>query len=225
MNNKISIVIPAYNEEKIIGKVISKLMQKGGVEEIVVIDNASTDNTSKVAKKAGAIVVNCSTKGKGHAMREGVKSTTSDIIVFLDADINNYSKDIIKTITNPIIQEDADFVKTMFERKGGRVTELVAKPMLSIFFPDIYNFSQPLSGMVAGKREFFEKIEFENDYGVDIGILLDMIKLNAKIIEVHIGKINNNSQPLKALDKMSKDVIKTILKKAGVEYEKDNSNK
>ena len=112
-----------------------------------------------------------------------------------------------------IINDNMDFVKSMFERTGGRVTELVAKPLLKITYPDIHKFSQPLSGMIAGRTKYFKKLEFEKDYGVDIGILLDMINLNVNITEVSIGRIKNSPKQWKSLNKMSEDVINAILKR------------
>ena len=146
-------------------------------------------------------------------MEAGIKHAKNNILVFLDADIDNYSENLIDNLTKPILEEKADFVKSMFDRSGGRVTELVAKPLLEILFPEIYHFSQPLSGMIAGKKEFFEKLELEKDYGVDIGILLDMIEIGARIEEVHIGKIHNNSQPWLKLEKMSREVMAAIFKR------------
>ena len=93
----------------------------------------------------------------------------------------------------------ADFVKGAFARNAGRVTELVAKPLLHILFPGLGHFSQPLSGMIAGKKSFFNKIEFFNDYGVDIGILIDMYLMKARVTEVNIGYIENKSKPWEAL--------------------------
>ena len=147
-------------------------------------------------------------------MEEGLKYSINDIIVYLDADISNYSKDLITKLSEPIRNKKADFVKSMFDRTGGRVTELVAKPMLEILFPEMHRFSQPLSGMIAGRKNFFEQIVFEKDYGVDIGILLDMIHINARIKEVHIGTIKNVSQQWQSLEKMSREVMKAIIKRA-----------
>ena len=130
---------------------------------------------------------------------------------FLNNDIDCISNDRDETDKS---NENYDFVKSTFERAGGRVTELVAKPLLELLFPDNCNFSQPLSGIIAGKKEKFDKIELEKDYGVDIGILLDMIKMNAKIKEVNIGTIDNCSQSWKSLSKMSKQVMVAILKRA-----------
>ena len=155
-------------------------------------------------------------------MEKGLYHASNEIIVFLDADIDNYENDVINKLVNPIFFENYDFVKSTFDRDGGRVTELVAKPLLNILFPDIYCFSQPLSGMIAGKKEFFEKIKFEKDYGVDIGILLDMIKINAKIKEVHIGYLKNNHKDWKNLNNMTREVMVAILKRANIDFSKIN---
>ena len=114
-----------------------------------------------------------------------------------------------------------DFVKSYFTRQAGRVTELVAKPLLSILYPSFPVFIQPLSGMIAGKKTFFNKIDFEDGYGVDIGILIDMYNLGAKIKEINIGNIENRMQPLEQLGKMSKAVASTIIEKA-TSYGKKN---
>lgn len=211
---KVTVIIPARNEEKTVQKVIRLVQKNLFVNQIIVVDNNSTDHTAKYAKNAGAEVIFCKEQGKGYAMEEGLKYAQNDIIVYLDADISNYSKDLIIKLVTPIMTKNADFVKSMFDRKGGRVTELVAKPMMDILFPDMYKFSQPLSGMIAGRKELFLQTEFEKDYGVDIGILLDVINLGAKVQEVHIGKVKNVSQQLQALNKMSKEVMLAILKRA-----------
>ena len=211
---KVTVIIPARNEEKTIQKVI-KLVQKNPlVNQIIVVDNNSLDHTARLASNAGAQVVFCPEQGKGYAMEEGLKFSVNNVVVFIDADISNYSKDLITKLSEPVLNKKADFVKSMFDRKGGRVTELVAKPMLDILFPGIYQFSQPLSGMIAGRKNIFEQIVFEKDYGVDIGILLDMININAKITEVHIGTIKNVSQQWQSLEKMSREVMKAIIKRA-----------
>lgn len=215
MGNKyVTVIIPARNEQKTIAKVVKLVNSNKNVDQIIVVDNNSTDNTSQMAKKAGAEVVFCENQGKGYAMEAGIQHVKNDIVVFIDADISNYARNLIEVLITPLLNDETDFVKSMFERKGGRVTELVAKPMLDILFPEIYKFSQPLSGMIAGKKSLFKKIEFEKDYGVDIGILLDVICLGAKVTEVHIGKIKNDSQPFHALEEMSKQVMKAILKRA-----------
>lgn len=214
MQNNITVIIPAYNEEKTIDRVIRDIKKSSIDANIMVVNNCSNDNTAEVARKEGATVIDCIEKGKGYAMQEGLNNCNASIVVFIDGDLDLNSQDVLEEMVNPILQDDFDFVKSTFDREGGRVTELVAKPLLELLFPNIYEFSQPLSGIIAGKKEFFEKITFEKDYGVDIGILLDMISINAKIKEVHIGKIDNCSQSWQSLPKMAKEVDKAILKRA-----------
>ncbi len=136
----------------------------------------------------------------------------NEIIVFLDADIENYRKDIIEILAKPLIEGKVDFVKSTFQRKGGRVTQLVAKPLLNILFPEMYKFSEPLSGMVTGKKSILERVKFEKDYGVDIGILLDMLNMKCTIeeglIERSFGNIEGNMNSEKCNIQMLSDYDK-----------------
>ena len=216
MDKKISVIIPAFNEENSIDIVINTVKKCEYVKEIIVVDNLSTDKTGEVASNAGAKVIKCEMQGKGYAMEKGMEIVENDIIVFLDADIPGYSEDIVYKLAEPIIERDIDFVKSTFDREGGRVTELVAKPMLKILYPDLQNFSQPLSGMIAGKKNIFKKLIFEKDYGVDIGILIDVANMNCIMEEVKIGKLENKSKDWKALDKMATEVMRAILKRRNI---------
>lgn len=211
----ISVIIPAYNEEKNIKTVIDICKENKDVSEIIVVNNLSTDRTEEIAKKEGAKVVFCDKQGKGYAMEVGIGYAKNECIVFLDGDISDYSDDVIYKLSEPILNRNIDFVKATFDREGGRVTELVAKPLLNLLFSEV-KYTQPLSGMIAGKKSVFQKIELEKDYGVDIGILLDMIKLNVKIEEVKIGQLKNVSKSWKALEKMSTEVMRAILKRANI---------
>ncbi len=211
---KVSVIIPALNEEQSIGKVVDLVKKSKFTDEIIVIDDNSEDNTVEEAKKHGAKVYISAVRGKGYSMKEGLHYAKNNIIVYLDGDIGNYEEDIVEKLAYPILYEEYDFVKSTFDREAGRVTELVAKPLLGILFPDLLIFSQPLSGMIAGKKEVFQKVNFENDYGVDIGILIDVFNIQARIKEVHIGKIENKSKPWQQLGKMSSEVAKAILKRA-----------
>jgi phosphoserine phosphatase SerB len=147
-------------------------------------------------------------------MRDGMLLAKNEIVVFLDADIVTYPENIAELLSAPILNDEADFVKSCFERQAGRVTELVAKPLLSILFPELTKFSQPLSGMIGARKSLLKKIDFENDYGVDIGILLDMHAMGARITEVNIGYIENRMQSWEQLGKMSREVSMSILKRA-----------
>ncbi len=210
----ISVIIPALNEEKTIGQVVQLANKSPNVTEVIVVDDKSLDNTVNEARNAGATVMTSTKLGKGASMKDGALYSKNSILVFLDADIITYPDNIIQLLTEPIINNGADFVKSYFSRQAGRVTELVAKPLLSILHPDFPTFWQPLSGMIAGKKHFFEKIRFEEGYGVDIGILIDMHNMGARIKEVSIGHIENKMQPLEQLGKMSREVASVIINKS-----------
>ena len=210
----ITVVIPALNEEKTIGQVVHFCLADPVVSEVIVVDDKSEDNTVFVARTAGAKVVVSETRGKGISMKEGIGASTNELIIFLDADIDPYPEGSIQKLAAPLLADEVDYVKGAFARNAGRVTELVAKPLLTILFPGLSHFSQPLSGMIAGKKSFFNKIEFFNDYGVDIGILIDMYLMKARVREIHIGYIENKSKPWEALGKMSGEVSRAILSKA-----------
>ena len=210
----ISVIIPALNEADTINEVIDLLNQSDLVDEIIVVDDKSLDKTVEISLKAGAKVITGTKLGKGASMKDGLLIAKNEVILFIDADITNYPQNLVELMIFPILNEEFDFVKSYFTRQAGRVTELVAKPLLSILYPEFPQFIQPLSGMIAGKKSFFNQIKFEDGYGVDIGILIDMHKLNAKITEVDIGNIENRMQSLEQLGKMSKEVANTILDKS-----------
>ncbi|MEX6690620.1 HAD-IB family phosphatase [Danxiaibacter flavus] len=209
----VSVIIPALNEEKTIKSIVLFCLQNPLVNEVIVVDDKSEDNTVAEATSGGATVVISETRGKGISMRDGINKASNEILVFLDGDINPYPDETIALLTEPLLLNEVDFVKGTFARNAGRVTELVAKPLLTIFYPGLAHFSQPLSGMIAGKKNFFDRIKFYNDYGVDVGILIDMYLMKARIKEVNIGYIENKSKPWEALGKMSKEVAKAIIAK------------
>lgn len=210
----ITVIIPVLNEEKTIASVVRYCFSRKHVSEVIVVDDKSTDNTVKEATASGAKVVTSTCLGKGHSMREGLMFAKNEVVVFLDGDIDPYPEEMIDKMTTPLLNDEQDFVKASFGRNGGRVTELVAKPLLSMFFPELSHYRQPLGGMIAGKKSLFAQIDLLNDYGVDVGILIDMHLLNARIAEVSIGYIENDSKPLHALGKMSREVASAIIGKA-----------
>ena len=212
----VTVIIPAYNEEENIANVINMCKKNECVDEIIVVNNLCTDKTEEIAKKEGAKVIFCGKQGKGYAMEEGIKYAKNDCIVFLDGDINDYSENVVELLASPILENKADFVKAAFDREHGRVTFLVAQPLLDILFPNMKKYSQPLSGMIAGKKEVFEKIKLEKDYGVDIGLLLDVINMNLRIEEVYIGKIKNVSKDWRLLQTMCSEVMKAIIKRSNI---------
>jgi HAD superfamily phosphoserine phosphatase-like hydrolase len=209
----VSVIIPALNEENTIRQVIDLAGNSNLVDEILVIDDKSSDNTIKKARLPKVRIFTSSELGKGSSMRDGMLLARNEVLVFIDADIVTYPPDIIDLLAGPIIKDEADFVKSYFDRQAGRVTELVAKPLLSILFPGLISFAQPLSGMIACKKSLMKKIGIENDYGVDIGILLDMYSMGIRIKEVNLGYLENRMQSIEQLSRMSREVTRAILKR------------
>ncbi len=209
----VTVIIPALNEAETISHVIELVKGSPLVSEVIVMDDKSTDNTVAIAREAGATVYTSTMLGKGASMREAVMFAGNEWLVFLDADIVTYPDNIVELMTKPLSDGTADFVKSVFTRQAGRVTELVAKPLLNLLFPALTRFSQPLSGMVAGKKSFLQKLELENDYGVDIGILIDMHLAGARIAEVNIGYIENRMQSWEQLSQMSLEVSRAIIRR------------
>ena len=210
----VTVIIPALNEEKTIRQVISLVSRSPVVNEILVIDDKSFDNTIKQSRLPKVKIYTSPKIGKGNSMRDGMLLAGNEAIVYLDADIVTYPENVVELLSGPITDDKADLVKSCFDRQAGRVTELVAKPLLSLLFPEMTRFSQPLSGMIGARKSWLKKIDFENDYGVDIGILLDMHNMGARITEVNIGYIENRMQSWEQLGKMSREVSKSILKRA-----------
>ena len=217
VNMKVTVVIPAKDEGATIADVVHAAKHAKWVEKVIVVDGHSTDNTAEKARRAGARVITQSKRrypGKSVAMRDGFEAALTDIIAFIDADIVNIGPKMLEQLIEPIIRDEADFVKGTFERAAGRVTELVAKPLLQMFFPEAAGFSQPLSGEIAGKRWVFEHAKFEENWGVDVGILIDAVRSGARIKEVNIGFKNHLMKPLLDLREMAQQVAETIIKRA-----------
>ena len=211
---KVSVIIPAYNEENTVANVVEVIKRVSCVDEIIVVNDGSSDNTAEEASKAGAIVITHEVnKGKGEALFTGYKSAECDIIAFIDADIHNLTSKKVEAMIKPILTGKTEITKTKFARESGRVTELTAKPLLNFFFPEI-SFEQPLSGQFAARKEILKKIHFEKDYGVDVGIVIDADVLGISIMEVDIGAIEHDMSPLADLNNMANEVVRTIMNRA-----------
>jgi glycosyltransferase involved in cell wall biosynthesis len=211
---KVSVIIPAYNEEETVAKVVEVIKKVSFVDEIVVVNDGSSDNTEAEALKAGAVVINHEVnKGKGEALYTGYTQIDCDIIAFIDADIYNLTSQKVEAMIRPILDGKTDITKTKFARESGRVTELTAKPLLNFFFPEI-SFEQPLSGQFAARKEILKRINFERDYGVDVGIVIDADVLGISIMEVDIGAIQHDMSPLADLNLMANEVVRTIINRA-----------
>jgi glucosyl-3-phosphoglycerate synthase len=238
-NLTISLCLPTLNEEKTIAKEIiimkSELMTRNPLlDEIVVIDSSSTDTTVEVAKAFGADVYDADEilpnlekfKGKGENLWKSLFVTKGDIIVYLDADIKNIHHRFAYGLVGPLLLNDnIKYAKAFYDRPiaigknkirptgGGRVTELVIRPLFSLFFPDLTQIIQPLSGEYAGYREVFEKIPFPIGYGIETSMILDICErwgLDV-IAQVDLERRVHRNQNTKALGKMSFGILKTFL--------------
>lgn len=211
---KVSVIIPAYNEEDTVATVVGVVKEVSFVDEIIVVNDGSSDNTEAEAIKAGArVITHRVNKGKGEALFTGYRKAECDVIAFIDADIHNLTSKKVEAMIMPILEGKTDITKTKFARARGRVTELTAKPLLNFFFPEI-NFEQPLSGQFAARKEVLKRINFEKDYGVDVGIVIDADVLGISITEVDIGAIEHDMSPLGDLNLMANEVVRTIMSRA-----------
>lgn len=253
---KISLCLPTLNEEKTIAKEIiiikSELMARYPLlDEIVVIDSGSTDNTKKIVRAydiefydADDILPNLEKfKGKGENLWKALYITKGDIIVYLDADIKNIHHRFVYALVGPLLLYDnVKYCKAFYDRPiaigkgrmrptgGGRVTELVIRPLFSLFFPELTQIIQPLSGEYAGCRELLESIPFPIGYGIETSMILDIYEkwgLDA-IAQVDLEKRVHRNQDTKALGKMSFAILKTFLnriEKLGIlDIKKDTYN-
>lgn len=209
-----TVIIPALNEERRIADVVAYALSDHATAEVIVIDNNSIDDTARLARQAGATVILGRMLGKGASMRDGISPARHDILVFLDGDLAGLRPGIVTDLCLPLLRDDADFVKAHFYRGGGRVTELTAKPMLKIFFPELAHIRQPLGGIVAAKKLLLQALTFEDGYGVDVGLLLDAHMSGARITEVEIGSLEHESQPLHDLTLMANEVSRVIFGRA-----------
>lgn len=209
-----SVIIPAMNEARTIASVVRFARRDPMTAEVIVIDDGSIDGTPELAEAAGARVVTSSLLGKGASMEDGLQAARHECVVYLDGDLRGLKKGLISALVEPIRAEAADFVKGRFTRAAGRVTALTAHPLLRTYFPELSGLAQPLGGIVAARRDLLMRLRFENDYGVDIGLLIDAKRAGARIEEVDIGHLRHDSQPLDRLTEMAVQVVRTILERA-----------
>lgn len=173
---RISVVLPAHNEAATIGAIVATLRRDldALVDELIVVDSASTDGTSAAARSAGAGVVRLDLPGKGRALCAGLAATSSELVAFLDADLCHVDGGFVTGLVGPLLIEPRlGFVKASYTQPAGRVTELVARPLLALHWPHLAGFTSPLAGEYAGRRQLLETCAFEPGYGVDLGLLLD----------------------------------------------------
>lgn len=236
----VSVVLPALNEERTVADVVASIRPLLGtlVDELIVLDSGSTDATAARARAAGAEVISREqavpeldpVPGKGEVLWRSLAVTSGDLIAFVDSDLIDPDPAFVPKLLGPLLTvDDMHLVKAYYRRPlrqgsavdehgGGRVTELVARPLLAALRPDLCEVLQPLGGEYAGTRELLTSVPFAPGYGVEIGLLLDTYdRLGlAAIGQVNLGVRTHRNRPLADLGVMSRQILGTVLGRSGV---------
>ena len=236
----VSLVLPTLNEEETIGPIVRRAIREmvGRVpllDEVVVVDSASTDRTREIAEAEGARIVQHheilsrygSFRGKGEALWKSLYETTGDIIVWADTDVRNWHPRMVYGTLGPLLHEPRlQYVKGYYQRPivedgvlreggGGRVTELVARPLINLFYPELSGFIQPLAGEYAGRRSLLEQIPFFTGYAVEIGHLIDIADRAGLdgLGQVDLERRVHRNQELEGLSRMSFVILQAVMKR------------
>ncbi|WP_031063980.1 glucosyl-3-phosphoglycerate synthase [Streptomyces sp. NRRL WC-3742] len=237
----VSVVLPALDEEATVGDIVRTIRRElmdrlPLVDELVVVDSGSTDATAAVAAEAGARVEHRdailprlpAVPGKGEVLWRSLLVTRGDLVCFIDADLREFDPAFVSGILGPLLTEpDIQLVKAMYDRPletesgaivpagGGRVTELVARPLLNLHWPELAGFVQPLGGEYAARRSLLERLPFPTGYGVELGLLVDALEtvgLDA-LAQVDVGVRHHRHQDGQALGRMAATIYRTALER------------
>jgi glucosyl-3-phosphoglycerate synthase len=233
---RVTVCIPARDEEATLGPIVECVRRElldgaGLVDELIVVDDGSVDRTCDVALGAGARVVKLSATpgrraGKGAAMRRGIVESEGEIVVFLDGDVEGFGPHFVTGLLGPVLSRpETMLVKACYRRPigdspsgGGRVTELVARPVLALLFPELQGVVQPLAGEVAVRRQALHDLELAEDYGVEMAMLIDVSRRfgPSAIAQVDLDVRVHRNRPLHELAPQARDVLDVALRRAGV---------
>ncbi|WP_024874279.1 glucosyl-3-phosphoglycerate synthase [Saccharomonospora piscinae] len=234
----VSVVIPARDEQETVGQIVrtvrTALVEDAPlVDEVLVVDSRSRDDTARVAAEAGARVVAQDAvlrplpgmHGKGEALWKGLAATSGELVVFVDGDLYDFTAGYVIGLLGPLLTDPGvDYVKGFYQRPlvdgvhtdadgGGRVTELVARPLLNMYWPDLAGFVQPLAGEYAGRREVLESIPFVTHYGVEVAHLIDLLRWRGldALAQVDLGMRTHRHQSTQALGRMAGQIMLTVM--------------
>lgn len=222
----VSVVLPARNEEATVAGVVAAALRLVPhlVDEVVVMDGGSTDGSVGRARQAGARVhadadvpPGPPSLGKGDALWRSLRVTSGDLVVFADTDVRNPAPEVFAALLGPLLSDPTvHYVKAFYDRPleidgvhhdagGGRVTELTARPLLNLWWPQLAGLAQPLSGEYAGRRTLLERLPFFTGYGVELGLLIDVARVAGvdAIAQVDVGVRLHRNQSLDALSRMA----------------------
>lgn len=236
---EVSVCLPARNEVATVGEIVAALrgdlMDGAGlVDEIVVVDDHSTDGTADAALHAGAVVVSVEDvlpevgpgSGKGNALWASLFASSGDLVCWVDSDIRNFDTQFAVGLLGPLLTDPGtDFTKGFYHRPtddgtgGGRVTELMARPVISRFFPALTRIVQPLAGEYAGRRRLLETLPFVEGWGVELGLLIDVVDRVGigAVAQVDLGTRRHKRRPLAELGPQATAILATALRRAGVD--------
>jgi glucosyl-3-phosphoglycerate synthase len=233
----VSVCLPCRDEAATVGPLISvirtELIEKTGlVDELIVVDDRSTDDTARVAAHAGARVVSIDDvhaehgigHGKGNVLWASLLVSHGDFIVWCDGDVTSFEPDWVMKLLGPLLDDESvAMVKALYHRPtkyggGGRTTELVARPLMSRYFPALTGLAQPLSGEYAGRRSVLEQVDFVQGWGVEMGLLIDIARRFGaeSIAQVDLGDRLHRHRTLQSLSVQAAEVMGTMLGRAGV---------
>lgn len=234
----VSVCLPARDEADTVGAIVdavrSTLMRRVPlVDEILVMDDGSIDGTAAEATRAGARVVRTTeiltwagpSRGKGDALWRGLHVARGDIVVFCDADLTSFAPHYVTGLLGPLfLDASVKLVKASYVRtrdgqpgEGGRVTELLARPLLELLFPDLAPIRQPLAGEFAARAAALRELPFVGDYGVDVALLIDVCRWwgPSAVQQVDLGSRSHRNRPLGELSAQARAVARTVLARAG----------
>lgn len=236
---KVIVIFPAKNEEGTIENSIDSARQSHFKPDVILVDAYSTDRTTYLAEKAGAIVIQQPSRifpAKGHAMKAGLTEAfkrSADVIVFLDADIRNLTPEWVDKLVQSLMDDNCDMSRGFYTRhaRDAAVTKLIARPMLYTFFPELSHFEQPLSGEVCARRQVWEsilKMDVDNPspdgWGIDVWFLIEAAMSGYHIKEIFMGTKEHTSfedyrEDVSKLSKMAEQVEFTIIREA-IKYDR-----
>lgn len=230
--HSVSVVLPARDEAATIGTICRAIVRDADIDELIVIDGGSTDATISEAQTAGARVVRADdvlsshgpALGKGDSMWRSLAVTTGDIVVWLDADVHDFDPQCIRRLVAPLdVDPSLAFTKAFYRRPiaedpdgGGRVTELLARPLLGLAFPELGGFLQPLAGEYAGRRDVLERLPFFTGYSVEVGLLVDLlfaVGLDA-MAQVDLGSRRHRNRRVPELAPAAHAIARAIVTRA-----------
>ena len=239
-DTRVSVVLPALNEQETVGAIVatirSRLVERHGlIDELVVMDSGSTDGTYDAAVEAGAKVVRREEvlgefeplPGKGEVLWRSLAATTGDILVFVDSDLHDFTPKFVTGLLGPLLTNPSvQLVKATYDRHlthgetmvpagGGRVTELVARPVINMHWPELAGFVQPLSGEYAARRTLLEQLPFPTGYGVEIGLLVDALRLVGLegLAQVDLSRRKHRNQEIGKLGRMSSEILQVAFER------------